>query len=147
MLTMQTAAGAALTLMLVLLAFSRMTRVQRVKSVVGGLMIVNLILVLAGGALVLTGGPLFAQETSSGESGAGSGGGGGGLKAMAAAVSVGLAVIAAGIAVAATGAAAIGGMAQNPDIFGRSLVFVGLAEGIAIYGLIISFMILMGFGG
>ncbi len=48
----------------------------------------------------------------------------------------------AGIAVGAVGAAAVGVLAEKPDLFGRMLVLVGLAEGIAIYGLIISIMIL-----
>jgi V/A-type H+-transporting ATPase subunit K len=61
---------------------------------------------------------------------------------LGAAISTGLAAIGAGIAVSGTGAAAVGAIAEKPEAFGRSLIFVGLAEGIAIYGLIISFMIL-----
>jgi len=61
---------------------------------------------------------------------------------MAAALATGLSALAAGIAVGGVGAAAIGAIAEKPDLFGRTLVFVGLAEGIAIYGLIISIMIL-----
>jgi len=64
--------------------------------------------------------------------------------ALAAALSTGMACLGAGIAVSATGAAAVGAIAEKPESFGRSLIFVGLAEGIAIYGLIISFMILNG---
>ncbi len=61
---------------------------------------------------------------------------------LAAALSTGFATIGAGIAVSATGAAAVGAIAEKPESFGRSLIFVGLAEGIAIYGLIISFLLL-----
>jgi len=61
---------------------------------------------------------------------------------LAAAIATGMATIGAGIAVSSTGAAAVGAIAEKPDSFGRALIFVGLAEGIAIYGLIISFMIL-----
>jgi V/A-type H+-transporting ATPase subunit K len=61
---------------------------------------------------------------------------------LGAAISTGLAAIGAGIAVSGTGAAAVGAIAEKPEVFGRALIFVGLAEGIAIYGLIISFMIL-----
>jgi len=61
---------------------------------------------------------------------------------LGAAISTGIAAIGAGIAVSATGAAAVGAIAEKPEVFGRALIFVGLAEGIAIYGLIISFMIL-----
>jgi V/A-type H+-transporting ATPase subunit K len=61
---------------------------------------------------------------------------------LAAAIATGLSTIAAGIAVSATGAAAIGAIAEKPAAFGRSLIFVGMAEGIAIYGLLISFLVL-----
>ncbi|MBI5093448.1 MAG: F0F1 ATP synthase subunit C [Candidatus Hydrogenedentes bacterium] len=61
---------------------------------------------------------------------------------VAAAFSVGLGCLGAGIAVAYVGAAAIAGVAENPGIAARALIFVGLAEGIAIYGLIIAIMIL-----
>jgi V/A-type H+-transporting ATPase subunit K len=50
--------------------------------------------------------------------------------------------IGAGLAVARVGTAAIGTLAEKPELFGRLLIFVGLAEGIAIYGLIISILIL-----
>ncbi len=62
--------------------------------------------------------------------------------ALAAALSTGLACIGAGIAVGGSGAAAVGATAEKPESFGRSLIFVGLSEGIAIYGLIISFLVL-----
>ncbi len=61
---------------------------------------------------------------------------------LAAAISTGLATVGAGIAVSGTGAAAIGAIAEKPESFGRSLIFVGLGEGIAIYGLIIAFLVL-----
>jgi V/A-type H+-transporting ATPase subunit K len=61
---------------------------------------------------------------------------------LAAAISTGLACVGAGIAVAGSGAAAVGAIAEKPESFGRSLIFVGLSEGIAIYGLIISFLVL-----
>lgn len=60
----------------------------------------------------------------------------------AAAVSTGLAALAAGIAVAYVGTAAVGALAEKPELTGRVLIFVGLAEGIAIYGLITAIMIL-----
>ena len=62
--------------------------------------------------------------------------------ALAAAISTGLACVGAGIAVAGSGAAAVGATAEKPESFGRSLIFVGLSEGIAIYGLLISFLVL-----
>ena len=61
---------------------------------------------------------------------------------LAAGIAVGLGSVGAAYAVGNTGAAAIGVIAEKPEAFGRVLIFVGLAEGIAIYGLIIAFMIL-----
>jgi V/A-type H+-transporting ATPase subunit K len=61
---------------------------------------------------------------------------------LAAAIATGLGSIGAGVAVSSTGAAAVGAIAEKPESFGRALIFVGLAEGIAIYGLLISFMVL-----
>jgi V/A-type H+/Na+-transporting ATPase subunit K len=60
----------------------------------------------------------------------------------AAAAAVGIGSISAGIAVAYVGAAAIGALSEKMETFGRSIVFVGLAEGIAIYGLIVAIIIL-----
>jgi len=62
--------------------------------------------------------------------------------AVAAAVAVSVGSVSAGYAVSTTGSAAIGAIAEKPDVFGRALIFVGLAEGVAIYGLIIAFIIL-----
>jgi V/A-type H+/Na+-transporting ATPase subunit K len=61
---------------------------------------------------------------------------------LAAALSTALSALGAGFAVARVGSAAIGAIAEKPELFGRALVLVGLAEGIAIYGLIVSILIL-----
>jgi V/A-type H+-transporting ATPase subunit K len=61
---------------------------------------------------------------------------------LSAALATGLSSLAAGYAVAKLGTAAVGALAEKPDLFGRLLIFVGLAEGIAIYGVIISILIL-----
>ena len=63
---------------------------------------------------------------------------------IAAAISVSVGSISAAYAVSTTGSAAVGAIAERPEIFGRALIFVGLAEGVAIYGLIIAFIILGG---
>ncbi len=62
---------------------------------------------------------------------------------LAAAIAVGVGSVAAGLAVAYVGAAALGAIGEKPELFGRAIIFVGLAEGIAIYGLIIAIFILM----
>jgi V/A-type H+-transporting ATPase subunit K len=59
-----------------------------------------------------------------------------------AAVSASLSALAAGYAVAQVGSAAVGALTEKPELMGRVLVVVGLAEGIAIYGLIIAILIL-----
>jgi V/A-type H+-transporting ATPase subunit K len=61
---------------------------------------------------------------------------------LGAALATGLSSLGAGFAVAKVGTAAIGALAEKPELFGRLLIFVGLAEGIAIYGLIVSILIL-----
>ncbi len=69
--------------------------------------------------------------------------GNGNMKYLAAAIAVGVGSIAGGIAVAVVGSAAMGAVAERPELMGRSLIYVGLAEGIAIYGMVIAIMILM----
>jgi V/A-type H+-transporting ATPase subunit K len=61
---------------------------------------------------------------------------------LAAALATGLSSLGAGYAVAGVGSAAIGALAEKPELLGRALIMVGLAEGIAIYGLIVSILIL-----
>lgn len=67
---------------------------------------------------------------------------GDGFKYLAAALSTGLATIGTGVAVGSTGSSAIGAVSEDPTILGKTLIFVGMAEGIAIYGMIISILIL-----
>jgi V/A-type H+/Na+-transporting ATPase subunit K len=61
---------------------------------------------------------------------------------LSAAIVTGLGTVGAGIAVGYVGSAAVGAMSEKPEIMGKALIYVGLAEGIAIYGLIIAIMIL-----
>lgn len=65
-----------------------------------------------------------------------------GLGFLAAALSTGLAALGAGIAVAAAAPAAIGAVSENAKSFGKAIIFVVLGEGIAIYGLLISILII-----
>ncbi|WP_026893062.1 ATP synthase subunit C [Lacrimispora aerotolerans] len=65
-----------------------------------------------------------------------------GMGYLAAALSTGLACVGGGIAVSAAASAALGAISEDSTILGKSLIFVGLAEGVCLYGLIISFMIL-----
>jgi V/A-type H+-transporting ATPase subunit K len=63
-------------------------------------------------------------------------------KYLAAALSTGLSCIGAGIAVASAASSAIGAISEDSTIMGKALIFVALAESIALYGLLISFSIL-----
>jgi len=79
--------------------------------------------------------------------GAGAAAAAGGLAAsqwgyIAAALATGMSSLGAGYAVGVVGSAAVGALAEKPELLGRVLILVGLAEGIAIYGLIISILIL-----
>ena len=67
---------------------------------------------------------------------------GAGLAYLAAALATGMSCIGAGIAVAAASSTALGAISENPKLMGKSLIFVALAEGIALYGLLVSFSIL-----
>lgn len=83
-------------------------------------------------------GTAFAEEavqTAGAASGAGMG-------YIAAALATGMSCIGGGIAVSAAASAALGAISEDGSILGKSLIFVGLAEGVCLYGLIISFMIL-----
>ncbi|APA98435.1 ATP synthase subunit C [Nocardia seriolae] len=61
---------------------------------------------------------------------------------LGAAIAVGASSLAAGIAVAYTGAAALATLSERPELFGRAMVIVGLAEGIAIYGLVVAVVLI-----
>ena len=126
---------------ILLLARMRQPRVA-LRAVIGGLTGLNGLGLLASIALGLYAlgvpMPVLAQGTEAAAAAAS------GNTALGAALSTGLACIGAGISVGIAGAAAIGAITEKPEVLGKSLIFVGLAEGIAIYGLIISFMILNG---
>jgi V/A-type H+-transporting ATPase subunit K len=61
---------------------------------------------------------------------------------LGAAIAVAGSALGAAIAVAYTGAAALAAISEKPEIFGRAMVIVGLAEGIAIYGLVIAIILI-----
>jgi V/A-type H+-transporting ATPase subunit K len=65
-----------------------------------------------------------------------------GLGFIAAALSTGLSALGAGIAVAAAAPAAIGSFSEDEKNFGKSMIFVALGEGVAIYGILISILII-----
>ncbi len=98
--------------------------------------------IVLGIAIVATMGIAFAQEAAAGGGEATAAASQKGLYAIAAALAVGLAAAGAGFAIGHTGAAALGAISEKPEMMTWGLIIVALAEGIALYGLIISFMLL-----
>lgn len=88
------------------------------------------------GIMMFSGDPVHAAEAAGAASNAT------GLGYIAAALSTGLSCVGGGIAVASAASAALGAISEDSSALGKSLIFVGLAEGVCLYGLIISFMIL-----
>ncbi|MFK4022055.1 ATP synthase subunit C [Streptomyces albogriseolus] len=97
------------------------------------------LLVAATVVLTLAAGGGSAQAATSAAQDSGSGS----AALIGAAIAVAASTIGAGIAVAYTGAAALAALSERPELFGRAMVIVGLAEGIAIYGLVVA-VILVG---
>jgi len=95
----------------------------------------------AGATMLLLAAPLALAASPSGPAG-GIGADAWSFGLAAAAFATAMSSLGAGFAVAKVGTAAIGALAEKPELFGRLLIFVGLAEGIAIYGLIVSILIL-----
>jgi len=85
---------------------------------------------------------MFSGTASAAEAGAAAASSATGLGYIAAGLSTGLSCVGGGIAVASAASAALGAISEDSSILGKSLIFVGLAEGVCLYGLIISFMIL-----
>jgi V/A-type H+-transporting ATPase subunit K len=92
----------------------------------------TLLLVLAVGA--------FAQEAVAEEAGQENGSVG---KYIAAGLAVGFACLGGGIAVGQIGAATMGAMSENPELSGKAMPFVGLAEGICLWGFLVALIILL----
>ncbi|MFD6324343.1 ATP synthase subunit C [Streptomyces sp. NPDC058442] len=106
-------------------------------------------LVLTADALLFAGAlALLMVALSGGDAGAAAAAetaqdsGSGSAALIGAAISVAAASIGASIAVAYTGAAALAALSERPELFGRAMVIVGLAEGIAIYGLVVAIILI-----
>jgi V/A-type H+-transporting ATPase subunit K len=98
----------------------------------GVLLVAALVVLLVG----LSGHPAAAADGTSTATAAN------GSALIGAAIAVAGSSLGAAIAVAYTGSAALAAMSERPELFGRAMVIVGLAEGIAIYGLIVAVMLM-----
>jgi V/A-type H+-transporting ATPase subunit K len=109
---------------------------KKMKTVLGLNVFSFAALLMAAIVIMLGDSGVLAQEAGQASGGATS------MGYLAAALVTGLASIGAGIAVAASASAAIGAISEDASVMGKALIFVALAEGIALYGLLISFTIL-----
>ena len=108
----------------------------KMKTVIGiDILGFAVVMIIAVVSMLNGGGVLAAADTASSMDNVGMG-------YIAMAIATGAACIGAGIAVAASASAAIGAVSEDSSFMGKSLIFVALAEGIALYGLLVSFVIL-----
>ncbi|MGA3152738.1 MAG: ATP synthase subunit C [Streptosporangiaceae bacterium] len=121
------------------LAARRGRRAGYVLAGLGVLLLIGAVVLLAVAA---SAGPAAAAAGGTATAAAGTAAGGNSAALLGAAIAVAGSTIGAGIAVAYTGAAALAVMSERPELFGRAMVIVGLAEGIAIYGLIIGIILI-----
>jgi V/A-type H+-transporting ATPase subunit K len=105
------------------------------------IMIVSCCLVLTGAAVNILSTPALAAEGSGAANVDPEHASSNGLGFIGMALATGLACIGAGIAVGSVGSAAIGLVGEQPGAIGTTLIYVGLAEGVAIYGIVISMLI------
>ncbi len=107
----------------------------------GGL-VFNILLFAAGLAGLLIGGIGEVMAADAAAGGAAEFSLGRGLALIGVGLPTAIATIGAGIAVSSVGSASLAVITEKPEMFGRTLVYLGLAEGIAIYGLVISILLL-----
>lgn len=120
-------------------AFLKSARKQENFRLALAVNIISFFAVLICGTVLAFTGNAAAAETAPAVAGAASSSG---LGYIAAGLSTGLSCIGAGIAISAAASSAIGALSENEGLMGKALIFVALGEGVAIYGLIISIMIL-----
>lgn len=130
---------AAALLLSIAIPFGAFAAGEKTKGRYKKAMAINALLfcgtVIVSGVMIFSGTAMAAETTTAASSAAGWG-------YLAAALSTGMSCIGGGIAVSAAASAALGAISEDGSILGKSLIFVGLAEGVCLYGLIISFMIL-----
>jgi V/A-type H+-transporting ATPase subunit K len=136
----------ALPVLLVVTMAVRIAMRSRSRAALGVLLTVNALLVAAAVMVIVAasnGGPAAAESATAVAAATEQAGTSSNWAALlGAAIAVAGSSIGAAIAVAYTGAAALATMSERPELFGRAMVIVGLAEGIAIYGLIIAIILI-----
>lgn len=102
----------------------------------GILLVITIISILPAGGFATSASTTAASNTSATVSN------GVGSAMIGVALATGLASMGAGIGVGMVGASAIGAISEKPEMLGKTLIYAGLAEGVAIYGIVVSIMIL-----
>ncbi|MFD8034587.1 ATP synthase subunit C [Streptomyces sp. NPDC048231] len=127
-----------LPVLVAVLGAVRLLRLRRTRHAFHWLLATNV--ALLGGALVVLSTALAGPAQASAQ--ATTSGAVNGSALIGAAIAVAGASIGAAIAVAYTGAAALAALSERPEMFGRAMVIVGLAEGIAVYGLVVAILLI-----
>ena len=120
-------------------AYLRRARFSGTKRMFVAIAAASFMLLLVGAALSLVSAPAVAAEAP--EAAAAASNSNNGLGFIGMALATGLACVGAGIAVGSVGSAALGLVGEQPGAIGTTLIYVGLAEGVAIYGIVISMLI------
>lgn len=118
--------------------YLKRARFSGTKKMFVAIVAASFMLLLAGATLSLVSGPAVAAETPAAATADNANNG---LGFIGMALATGLACIGAGIAVGSVGSAALGLVGEQPGAIGTTLIYVGLAEGVAIYGIVISMLI------
>ncbi|MGW3498039.1 ATP synthase subunit C [Streptomyces sp. NPDC001020] len=129
----------ALPVLAAALGAVRLLRRRRARRAFGWLLAMNLAL-LGGACLLLVTALTAPAQGVPSQAAARAAVNGSAL--IGAAIAVAGASIGAAIAVAYTGAAALAALSERPEMFGRAMVIVGLAEGIAVYGLVVAILLI-----
>lgn len=132
----------ALPLVAVVAAAVRRLPVRRGRAALRWVLAANALLFAAALALLVVALDGRSAQAAAPAAAAAQTGSSGSAALIGAAISVAGASIGAAIAVAYTGAAAVAALSERPELFGRAMVIVGLAEGIAIYGLVIAIILI-----
>ncbi len=126
--------GLVLTGVLPWIYFKSSKSSKRARNTILGNIVCFAFVLIAGLSVMFTGDTAFAEGTKE-VSGTWAG-------YLGAALSTGLACLGAGYAVAQGASAALGAISENENLTGKALIFVALAEGIALYGMVIAIIIL-----
>ena len=135
----------ALPVLVVVMMAVRIALRSRSRAALGVLLALNAGLIAAAVMVIVAAsnaGPVAAQSATAVATAEDAASSSNWAPLLGAAIAVAGSSIGAAIAVAYTGAAALATMSERPELFGRAMVIVGLAEGIAIYGLIIAIILI-----